>query len=83
MDVRIIVETTFENGTTRKRHLGRFYRPFRSTQPEGFGMLLEDAKSMLWQLQQAILLDQIEEISETSRVCPECSKARAIQGLSA
>lgn len=78
MDVRIIVETTFENGTTRKRHLGRFSRPFRSTQPEGFGMLLEDAKSMLWQLQQAILLDQIEEISEASRVCPECSKARAI-----
>lgn len=63
MDVRIIVETTFENGTTRKRHLGRFSRPFRSTQPEGFGLLLEDAKSMLWQLQQAILLDQIEEVS--------------------
>lgn len=78
MDVRIIVETTFENGMTRKRHLGRFSRPFRSTQPEGFGLLLEDAKSMLWQLQQAILLDQIEEISEASRVCPNCEKIRAI-----
>ena len=78
MDVRIIVETTFENGTITKRHLGRFSRPFRSTQPEGFGLLLEDAKSMLWQLQQAILLDQIEEISEASRVCPDCNKVRAI-----
>lgn len=41
-------------------------------------MLLEDAKSMLWQLQQAILLDQIDEISEASRVCPDCNKLRAI-----
>ena len=78
MDVRIIVETTFENGTTRKRHLGRFSRPFRSTQPEGFGLLLEDAKSMLWQVQQAILLDQIEEVSEASRFCPDCNRVRAI-----
>lgn len=78
MDVRIIVETTFENGTRRTRRLGRFSRPFRSTQPEGFGLLLEDAKSMLCQLQQAILLDQIEEISEASRVCPDCNKVRAI-----
>ncbi|MEO0963260.1 MAG: ISKra4 family transposase [Pseudomonadota bacterium] len=78
MDVRIIVETEFENGTIRRQHLGRLSRPFRSTQPEGFGLLLEDAKSMLWQLQQAILLDQIEEISEASRVCPDCNKVRAI-----
>ena len=78
MDVRIIVETTFENGTTKKRHLGRLSRPFRSTQPEGFGLLLEDAKSMLWHLQQSILVDQIEEISEASRVCPDCNKVRAI-----
>ena len=78
MDVRIVVETTFENGTTKTRRLGRLSRPFRSTQPEGFGLLLEDAKSMLWKLQQAILLDQIEEISEASRVCPDCNKLRAI-----
>lgn len=78
MDVRIIVETTFENGTTRTRRLGRLSRPFRSTQSEGFGLLLEDAKSMLGQLQQAILLDQIQEISEASRVCPDCDKIRAI-----
>tara|TARA_R110002012_G_scaffold32842_1_gene96553 strand:+ start:5369 stop:5542 length:174 start_codon:yes stop_codon:yes gene_type:complete len=44
MDVRIIVETTFENGTTKTRRVGRLSRPFRSTQPEGFGLLLEDAK---------------------------------------
>lgn len=78
MDVRIIVETTFENGTTKRHRLGRLSRPFRRTQPEGFGLLLEDAKTILGQLQNAILRDQIEEISEASRVCPDCDGVRAI-----
>ncbi len=30
MDVRIIVKTTFENGTTKTRRLGRLSRSFRS-----------------------------------------------------
>jgi len=78
MDVRIIVETTFENGTTKTHHLGRLSRPFRQAQPEEIGLLLEDARTMLAQLQNAILLDQIEEISEASRICPDCAKIRAI-----
>lgn len=47
MDVRIIVETNFENGTTKRRRLGRLSRPFRRAQPERFGLLLEDAKTIL------------------------------------
>lgn len=78
MDVRIIVETTFENGTTKTHRLGRISRPFRQTKPEGFGLLLEDAKTMLWQLQNAIMLDQIEEVSEESRICLGCDRVRAI-----
>lgn len=78
MDVRIIVETTFENGTTKRHHLGRLSRPYRRTQPERFGLLLEDAKTILGQLQNAILLDQIEEIAEASRNCPDCEEVRAI-----
>ncbi len=78
MEVRIIVETTFENGTTKTRRLGCLSRPFRRTQPEGFGLLLEDAKTILGQLQNVILRDQIEEISEASRICPDCGKVRAI-----
>ena len=78
MEVRIIVETTFENGTTKRHRLGRLSRPFRRTQPEGFGLLLEDAKTILGQLQSAILHDQIEEISEASRICPDCDGVRAI-----
>jgi hypothetical protein len=78
MDVRIIVETTFENGTTKRHRLGRLSRPFRRTQPEGFAILLEDAKTILGQLQNAILRDQIEEISDASRICPDCDGVRAI-----
>jgi hypothetical protein len=78
MDVLIIVETTFENGTTKTRRLGRLSRPLRRMQPEGFGLLLEDAKTILAQLQNVILLDQIEEVSEASRTCPDCDRVRAI-----
>lgn len=31
MEVKIIVETTFENGTTKRHQLGRLSRPFRRT----------------------------------------------------
>jgi hypothetical protein len=51
VDVRIIVETTLENGSKRTHHLTRISRPVRQTQPEGFGLLLEDARTMLGQLQ--------------------------------
>tara|TARA_R110002074_G_scaffold92570_4_gene202173 strand:- start:3376 stop:3528 length:153 start_codon:yes stop_codon:yes gene_type:complete len=50
MDVRITVETTFENGTKRTHHLDGLSRPFRQTQPESFGLLLEDARTLLGQL---------------------------------
>ena len=75
MDVELIVETSFENGTKRTHRLGRLSRPYRHAQPEGFGLLLEDAKTILGHLQKAILLDQIEEISEAGRMCPDCTKA--------
>ncbi|MBO9457299.1 ISKra4 family transposase [Paracoccus sp. R12_1] len=67
-----------ERGTTKRHRLDRLSRPFRRTQPEGFGLLLEDAKTILGQLQNAILLDQIEEISEASRICPDCDGGRAV-----
>lgn len=78
MDVRITIETTFENGITKRHHLGRLSRPSRRSQPEGFGLLLEDAKTILGRLQKAILLDQIEEISQVSRICPDCEEVRAV-----
>ena len=78
MEVRIIVETTFENGTTRTHELGGLTRSPREAHSESLGFLLEDTRTMLGELQRAFLLDQIEEISAASRICPDCDRARAL-----
>ena len=78
MDVRIIVETTFENGAKRVHQVGHVSRPVRQTGPEDFGLMLEDARGLLRRLQEAILLDQIKEISEASRTCSDCNAERAV-----
>lgn len=56
MDVRIAVETTFDNGKKRSHYPGHFSRPFRQAQPECVGLLLKDARTLLRQLQEAMLL---------------------------
>jgi hypothetical protein len=78
MDVRITVETTFDNGQKRIHQLDGISRPYRVTCPEGFGRRLEDGKRVVEQIQQAILCDQVEEITRESRICPACSSVRAI-----
>lgn len=78
MDVQISVETTFDDGTKRTHQLGRVSRPYRLTQPEAFGLLLEDAKVILRQIQKAVLSDQVEEICALSRACPDCGSGRAV-----
>ncbi len=62
MDVRITVETTFDNGETRTHELDDISRPYRITCPEGFGLRLEDGKRIVGQIQKAILSDQVDEI---------------------
>ena len=47
MDVRITVETTFDNGEKRTHQLYSISRPYRVTCPEGFGLRLEDGKGSL------------------------------------
>lgn len=78
MDVRITVETTFDNGQKRIHQLDGISRPYRVTCPEGFGLRLEDGKRVVEQIQQAILCDQVEEITREGRICPACSSVRAI-----
>ena len=78
MDVRITVETTFDNGEKRIHQLDSMSRPYRVICPEGFGLRLEDRKKIVGQIQRAILCDQIEEITREGRVCPTCSQFRAI-----
>ena len=78
MDVRITVETTFDNGEKRIHQLERISRPYRVTCLEGFGLRLEDGKRVIERIQRAILCDQVEEITRESRACPTCSRVRAI-----
>jgi hypothetical protein len=78
MDIRITVETTIENGEKRIHQLDGISRPYRVTCPEGFGLLLEDGKRIVEQIQRAIICDQVEEITRESRVCPTCASVRAI-----
>lgn len=78
MDVRITVETTFDNGEKHTHQLEGISRPYRVTCPEGFGLRLEDGKRVVEQIQRAILCDQVEEITHESRVCPTCASVRAI-----
>jgi len=78
MDVRITVETTFDNGEKRTHQFDSISRPYRVACPEGFGLRLEDGKRVVEQIQRAILCDQVEEITRESRVCPTCASVRAI-----
>ncbi len=78
MDVRISMETTFDDGTKRTHQLGRLARPYRLTQNEGLGLLLEDAKAILGKIQQSVLSDQVEEVCSVNRNCPDCGSKRII-----
>ena len=78
MDVRIMVETTFDDGSTRKHELGTWSRPFRQMGGEAIGLLLEDAKAILARLHKSIVQDQVEEMSHTCRPCPGCGKVRNV-----
>ena len=78
MDVQISMETTFDDGTKRTHQLGRLSRPYRLTQQEGLGLLLEDAKAILRHIQKAVLSDQIEEVCSVNRTCPDCGCRRTI-----
>ena len=78
MDLRITVETTFDNGEQRTHQLDSISRPQRVTCPEGFGLRLEDANKIVGQIQKAILCDQVEEVIRDSLGCPTCASVRAI-----
>ncbi|WP_054007435.1 ISKra4 family transposase [Cypionkella psychrotolerans] len=78
MDVRIAIETTFDNGEKRTHQLDSISRPYRVTCPDGIGLRLEDGKKIAEQFQRVILYDQVEEITRESRVCPDCASVRAI-----
>jgi hypothetical protein len=78
MDVRITIETTFDNGEKRTHQLEGISRPYCVTCPDGIGLRLEDGKRIVEQIQRVVLYDQIDEIIRESRVCLDCASVRAI-----
>jgi hypothetical protein len=78
MDVRITIETTFDNGEKRTHQFDGISRPYRVTCPDGIGLRLEDGKRIVEQIQRVVLYDQVDEIIRESRVCPDCASVRAI-----
>ena len=78
MDVSIFVETTFDDGETKRRNIGRLRRAPDEFGSENLGLLLEDAKTLLRRLQEMIVQDQVGEALEARRKCDDCGKQRAI-----
>jgi hypothetical protein len=78
MDVRITVQMTFDSGEKRIHQLDNISRPYSATCLDGFGLRLVDGKKSVGQIQKAIICDQIEEITQESRVCPTCSLVLAV-----
>ena len=78
MDVSIFVETTFDDGETKRRNIGRLRRAADEFGSENLGLLLDDAKTLLRGLQEAIVQDQVGEAIEARRKCNGCAKQRAI-----
>lgn len=78
MEVSIFVETTFDDGETKKRNIGRLRRAPDEFGSENLGLLLNDAKTLLRRLQEAIVQDQVGEAIEARRKCDGCGKHRAI-----
>lgn len=69
MDVRITVETTFDNGEKRTHQLDGISRPYQATCPDGIGLRLEDGKRIVEQIQRVILYDQVNDINQESSAC--------------
>jgi hypothetical protein len=78
VDIRMIVETTFEDGRKQTRDIGHICRSPDRIGPESLGPRLVETKSMLKRLQEVVLQDQIDEAFEANRNCSDCGKRRAI-----
>ena len=78
MEVRIIVETVFENGEMLTHDVGRICRPLDDAGTESLGLHLVEAKELLKRLQETVLRDQIDELLRATRNCSACGKRRAI-----
>ena len=72
MKVRIRIETEFGWGECRSHEIGVIERCCIDPSEDGLGISLAEGKSILKEVQRAVLQDQVEEISEVARVCRDC-----------
>ena len=72
MKFRIKLETEFGWGETRSHEICTLERRTVDVSEENLGLSLAEAKSLLKEMQHALLQDQVEEISEIARVCRFC-----------
>ncbi len=72
MKLRIKLETEFGWGETRSHEVCTLERRSVDTSDAGLGLCLAEAKTMLKEIQRALLQGQVEEISEIARVCRFC-----------
>jgi len=70
--VRIRIETEFGWGECRSHEIGVIERCCIDASEDGLGISLAEGKSILKEVQRAVLQDQVEEISEVARVCRHC-----------
>lgn len=59
MDVSIFVETTFDDGETKRRNFVRLHRAPDEFGSENLDLLLNDAMTLLRRLQEVIVQDQV------------------------
>ena len=72
MKFRIKLETEFGWGEMRSHEICVVNRRTVETSEEDLGLCLAEAKSLLKEIQRALMQDQVEEISEIARVCRFC-----------
>ncbi len=72
MKFRIKLETEFGWGEVRSHEICAVERRSIDTSEEDLGLCLAEAKSLLKEVQRALLQDQVEEIGEIARVCRFC-----------
>ena len=78
MEIRITVETTFEDGNTQAGDIGRLCRAPDKLGSESLGLHLAKAKNFLKPLQEAVLQGQTDEALNARRVCGDCGNLRPI-----
>ena len=81
MELRITIETVFDDGRTAEHNLGTWRRGAEHMHPEGIGRLMENGHALLAQIQRVSLEGQMEEISTLRRACPCFGAVRPIHDV--